>query len=171
MNKRLLIPIAILMMFASSGLKAQTTLKIGHIDFDAVVAALPESDSAAIVIEKEKKEAETMYEEMLVVYNKLLDDYQKGLSGFSDLVRSSKEAELLDKQKRINDFEQHAAATLQSRGQQLMMPLYKRVVDAVESVAVESGFTYIIDLNRSGVIFKSKESVDISDMVKARLGL
>jgi len=52
-----------------------------------------------------------------------------------------------------------------------MMPLYKRVVAAVESVAVESGFTYIIDLNRSGVIFRSKESEDISDRVKARLGL
>jgi len=38
-------------------------------------------------------------------------------------------------------------------------------------VAAEDGFTYILDLNRSGVIFKSKDSEDVSDRVKARLGL
>jgi hypothetical protein len=52
-----------------------------------------------------------------------------------------------------------------------MMPLFKKIVDAIEAEAAEAGFTYIIDLNRSGVILKSKESEDISGMVNARLGL
>ena len=159
------------MLFAFTGLMAQTSLKIGHIELDEIISLLPESDSASRVLEKEKKEAETVYEDMLVVYNKLLDDYQKGLSGFSEIARAAKESEILDKQKRINEFEQYAAAQLQSRNQQLVMPIYKKVVDAVEAIANDHGFTYIIDLNRSGVIFKSKESIDVGPLVKARLGL
>lgn len=171
MNTRFVTVIIMVLALGRSVAAGQSAVKLGHIDFDAVVSSLPETDSIAGVMEKEKKEAEDVYEEMMVVYNNLVADYQKGLPGFSELVRSSKEADILDKQKRIRDFEMQAESALVKRQNELMMPVYKKVVDAIEAVAGESGFTYIIDINRSGIVFKSKESIDISDLVKAKLGV
>ena len=45
---------------------------------------------------------------MSSVYNKMFDDYEKSQSTYSDLVKKTKEAELLDKQKRLEEFEQNA---------------------------------------------------------------
>lgn len=78
---------------------SQTTLKIGHVDIAEILAALPARDSAAAVIEKETKEMQSTYDDMTAVYNRMLDDYEKEQSTFSEVVKKSKEAELLDKEK------------------------------------------------------------------------
>ena len=57
---------------------SQTTLKIGHVDLTKIMESLPERDTAAAVLERETKEVQATYDEMTVVYNKLLDDYDKG---------------------------------------------------------------------------------------------
>jgi len=88
---------------------AQSSMKIGHVDINEIMASLPERDSVQVLLEKETKEIESAYEEMKVIYNKLVDDYQNGMSTFSELVKKTKESEILDKQKRLQEFEQNAS--------------------------------------------------------------
>ena len=102
---------------------------------------------------------------MTVEYNKLLDEYQKGLSGYAELVKKTKEAELIDKQKRLAEFEQNAAATLEKRNTELIQPIYDKIIKAIERVATENGFTYILDTGKGSVVFTSKESQNINSMV------
>jgi len=59
---------------------SQTALKIGHVDIAEILAALPERDSAAVVIDKEDKGDAVNYDDMTAVYNRMLDDYEKELS-------------------------------------------------------------------------------------------
>ena len=53
---------------------SQTTLKIGHVDLTKIMESLPERDTAAAMLQRETKEVQSTYDEMTVVYNKLLDD-------------------------------------------------------------------------------------------------
>jgi outer membrane protein len=144
---------------------SQTTLKIGHVDIAEILAAMPERDSAAAVIEKETKEMQSTYDDMTAVYNKMLDDYEKGQSAYTELVKKNKEAELLDKEKRLQEFEQNASANLQKRNSELIQPLLNKILKAIDKVAAENGFTYILDVSKGSVVYTSKESENINQLV------
>ena len=144
---------------------SQTALKIGHVDIAEILAALPERDSAAVVIDKETKEMQSTYDDMTAVYNRMLDDYEKELSTFSEVVKKSKESELLDKEKRLQEFEQNASSNLQKRNSELIQPILNKILKAVDKVAGENGFTYILDVSKGSVVYTSKDSQNINQMV------
>jgi outer membrane protein len=144
---------------------SQTTLKIGHVDIAEILAAMPERDSAAAVIDKETKEMQSTYDDMTAVYNKMLDDYEKGQSAYTEPVKKNKEAELLDKEKRLQEFEQNASAKLQKRNSELIQPLLNKILKAIDKVAAENGFTYILDVSKGSVVYTSKESENINQLV------
>lgn len=148
---------------------SQTQLKIGHVDIMKILSQLPERDSAQVVMDKETKEIESTFEEMQVIYNKLVDDYTKVQSTYSEVVKKAKEDEILDKQKRIQEFEQNATATLQKRNTELLQPIYEKIIKTIEKVANQNSFTYILDVSKGSVVFTSKESQNIDDLVLALL--
>lgn len=144
---------------------SQATLKIGHVDLTKIMESLPERDTAAAVLQRETKEVQSTYDEMTVVYNKLLDEYDKGKSTYSEIIRKTKETELLDKEKRIQEFEQNAQTNLQNRNSELVQPILDKVLKAVNKVAAENGFTYILDVSKGSVIYTSKDSQNINELV------
>ena len=148
---------------------SQSQLKIGHVDIMKVLSSLPERDSAQAILDKETREIQTEFEEMQVIYNKLVDDYTKGQSTFSELVKKAKEDEILDKQKRLQEFEQNATATLQRRNGELLQPIYEKIVKTIEKVATQNGFTYILDVSKGSIAFSSKDSQNIGPLVLALL--
>ena len=153
------------LLFISQGSFSQQQLKIGHVNFDEIMLSLPESDSAKAILEKETKELQSAYEEMTVTYNQLYDDYQKGLSTYSAIVKKAKEDELIDKQKRMSEFEQNASTTLQNRNAELVRPIVEKINKAIDKVATENGFTYILDISKGSVVFTSKDSQNITPLV------
>jgi outer membrane protein len=165
MKKLLIVIIGVVLFSISMTSLSQGLLKIGHVNINEIMNVLPERDSAQVKLEKETKEIQATYEEMTVIYNRLYDDYQKGLPSYSDLVKKTKEAELVDKQKRLTEFEQNASTTLQNRNAELIKPIYDKIIKAIEKVATESGFTYILDISKGSVVFTSKESQNINPLV------
>jgi outer membrane protein len=148
---------------------SQSQLKIGHVDIMKILSALPERDSAQVVLDKETKEIETSFEDMQVIYNKLVDDYTKGQATYSTLVKKTKEDEILDKQKRLQEFEQNARTTLEKRNTELLQPIYEKIIKTIEKVATSNGFTYILDVSKGSVAFTSKDSQNIDQLVLALL--
>jgi outer membrane protein len=144
---------------------SQNALKIGHVDIAEILASIPARDSAAAQLNKETKEMQSTYDEMTLVYNKLLDDYEKGVNTFSEPLKKSKESELLDKEKRLKEFEQNAAVTLQKRNSELIQPIINEIIKAVNKVATDNNFTYILDVSKGSVVFTSKDSQNINPLV------
>ena len=144
---------------------SQAQLKIGHVNFEEIMSALPETDTARSLLDKESKEFQAAYEEISVAYNQLYEEYQKGLSSYSAIVKKTKEDELLDKQKRMSEFEQNATTTLQNRNAELLKPIIDKINKAIDKVATANGFTYILDTSKGVVVFISKDSQNITDMV------
>jgi outer membrane protein len=149
----------------------QTTLKIGYVDITKIMDALPAKDSAAAVLEKESKEMQSTYDEMTTVYNKLFDDYQKEQSKLSDIVKKTREAELLDKEKRIQEFGQNATSSLQKRNSELIQPIMDKILKAIDKVAGENSFTYILDVSKGAVVYTAKDSQNINPLVIKALKL
>jgi outer membrane protein len=165
MKKLMIILLGAGLISISSTSFSQATLKIGHVDIAEILAAMPERDSAAAVIEKETKEMQSTYDDMTAVYNKMLDDYEKEQSTYTEPVKKNKESELLDKEKRLQEFEQNASANLQKRNSELIQPILNKILKAIDKVAAENGFTYILDVSKGSVVYTSKESENINQLV------
>jgi outer membrane protein len=153
----------------TSSCYGQTALKIGHVDIAQILASLPARDSAAAKLNRETKEMQSTYDEMTLVYNKLLDDYEKGQSTLTEIVKKTKESELLDKEKRLKEFEQNASETLQKRNSELIQPILNEIIKAVDKVAADNGFTYVLDVSKGSVVYTSKDSQDLNPLVMKAL--
>jgi outer membrane protein len=166
----LVISIASICLFGN----AQQKLKIGHINSQELYAAMPESDSARKKYDAVVQEHETIYEEMVVEYNKKREalDKAQGTGSLSDLAKTTKEAELQDLMNRIQTFQQTAQQDLQQKEVEFFTPVRDKALKAVNSVAEENGFTYILDTGTGGaVVYWSPDAVDILPLVKTKLGI
>lgn len=79
-------------------------------------------------------------------------------------------AELQKLQEEIYAYSQKAEKEITEKQSQGMEPILKKVNDAIQEVAKEGGFQYIFDA-QSGVILYADESTDVTNLVKAKLGL
>ena len=132
---------------------------------------MPERDSAEAEIQQYAKDLEGQLEIMNVEYNNKLNDYVENRDNLAPLVKQTKEQELNEIQKRIQDFTANAEQELQQQNAQLIQPIILKAEKAIKDVAKENGFTYIFDLSRGSVIYFSEQSEDILPLVKKKLGL
>ena len=89
----------------------------------------------------------------------------------SNLIRQSKEKEIVDLETRIREFESSADMALQNKQLELVTPLIEKVQNAVNTVGKEKGFTYILDKAVGAVVYIGDDAIDITPDVKAKLGL
>ena len=89
----------------------------------------------------------------------------------SNLVRQSKEKEIVDLETRISEFQSSADMAMQNKQLELLNPLIEKVQNAVNAVGKEKGFTYILDKAAGVVVFIGDNAIDITADVKAKLGL
>jgi outer membrane protein len=157
-------------LFASC-LFAQTGLKLGHINSQELLAAMPESDSAQVKLEKAAKELQNQIELMQVEFNTKYQDYVSKQATYSELIRQTKETELQEMNQRIQSFQQQAEQDMQKQRTDIFKPVLDKANKAISDVAKENNFTYILDLTAGTVIYHSENSIDILPLVKQKLGL
>jgi outer membrane protein len=152
---------------------AQSKLKIGHINSQELFTAMPESDSAQTALETRAKEHDAVLEEVTVEFNRKLEEYKVAMEkdSLSDFARASKEADLQDIQERIQALQEYAQQDLQQKRMELFTPIQEKAINAVNEVAEENGFTYILDAGVGALVYTSPDSHDILPLVKAKLGI
>lgn len=164
-----------LLAIATLSLTATAQTKIGHINSQELLAAMPQTDSAQKKLEKIAMDHELAIEEMTVEFNKKYEDYLKKMEDqvnpMSDLIRAAKEAELQEIQQRVQGFQQQAEQDIQAQRQQLFMPIQEKAIAAVNEIAAEQGFTYILDSGMGVVVYSAPDAEDILPLVKTKLGI
>lgn len=150
---------------------AQTSIKLGHINSQELLQAMPESDTAQMKIEKATKELQDQFQAMQVEYNKKKQDLIDKQSTYSDLIRQTKDEELKQIEQRMQQFQQSANEDLQKQRNDIFKPVLDKANKAISDVAKENGFTYILDIAQGTVLYHSDLSSDILPLVKQKLGL
>jgi outer membrane protein len=171
---RRFIGIAVLMIvIALVGQSAMAqSFKFGHINSDELIQSMPEYDSATVKLEKFRKELVNALELMQVEWNNKSDAYQKESKNLSDIVKQTKEQELMDIQKRIQDFQTNAQTQLQNKQTEVFQPIYSKVDKAIKDIGKENGFLYVFDVAKGALLyFDETKSTNIMPLVKTKLGL
>lgn len=168
--KKTLIAIAICLFAFGGNAMAQKNLKLGHINSQELMQIMPGRDSVQAVLQNEVTELENTLKQMQTEAEKRYNDYVANQAGWTELIRNTKQREIQDMAARIQEFQENAQKQLQEREQELLKPIIDRAKKAIEEVAKEGGYSYILDAGTAAVLY-SQDSDDIMPQVKKKLGL
>ena len=156
------------LFFAGNAAEAQS--KIGHIAFNALIDQMPETKTVQKQIQDYQK---TFIDQLTALNNELqanAQGYDAKKATMTDAARTAKEAELQDQNKRLQDFQAKAQQQVGDKTQQLSKPLLDKARAAVQAVAKEKGYAYVLDTTNQDLIV-SPEADNMMAAVKTKLGL
>ena len=160
----------VLIIGCSFASQAQNPVKIGYIDFNTLLAAMPGIDSVKIKLQSYQKTLTDQMDAMKAEFENKYLDYQSQSASMSDLIKQTKEKELSDLQGRIDAFQQKASQDLQAKQQELVAPFIEKAKVAVREVAKENKFNFILNSIEDVVIYKD-DADDVMAIVKKKLGI
>ena len=166
-----------LLLFCAIALttQAQEAQKLGYADWQFIFSQLPETKQ----IENELKTHGTQLENQLKAKSQELETKYKAYQGMPvttpDAIRADKERELQGMQESIQKFQQDAETSLRNKQTALMDPVFKKVGKAIEEVAKENAYTFIINpqsmSSGEDILLYSDEKYNISNLVLKKLGV
>ncbi|MEO6304878.1 MAG: OmpH family outer membrane protein [Bacteroidia bacterium] len=161
--KRLALIIAAIGLFSFANAQ-----KIAHLSLDSLISLMPETKIAKEAAQNYLKgidaESISMQTELETKYK----DYMEKQATMSDLVKKTKEDELNQLQRRIEDFKQQAQQDYQRKTAELTAPIMDKAKKGIEAVAKEGGYKYVLDTSAGSILY-SEASEDVLGAVKKKL--
>jgi len=149
---------------------AQKAQKLGHINFASLYEMMPGQDSIKAAFTDYQTQLQSQFQAMQTEYETKLSDYQNNQATMSNIIKQTKEKEIVDLQRRIQEFQQTAQEDLQANEDELTAPVIEKARNAVKDVAKENGYTFIFN-STEGLLLYSEPADDILPMVKKKLNL
>jgi outer membrane protein len=142
--------------------------KIGYISADEIIQLMPE---AATVQNQLDQYQQSLYQNAQEKQQALNDAIQKFLKDSATLSASMKEVRRNDLQKQQQELageSQRIQDQFAQKRQELSAPIQKKLQDAIEAVAKENGYTYIMPKE---ALIVMPPANDIGPLVIKKLGL
>lgn len=146
--------------------------KFGYLNSQALLAELPEVKQAdanlqALQTQLEKK-GQMMVQDLETKYKDLQRREQSGEISPKALEEEAKK--LKEQEGELGKFEQDVQKQLMTKRQEMLQPLIDKVNNAIKQVATEGQFVYIFD-SSTGMLLYAQDSMDVTALVKAKLGI
>ena len=170
MNKLFKVLFLGIALFVMGGV-ASAQVKIAHVNTAAILNAMPEKAKAEKSLEKYYGELQSQLQTMATEYQNKMQDYEANVATMSNLVKQSKEKEIVDIQNRIQQFQANAEQEFESKRGELLAPILDKIQNAINAVGKEKGYTYILDLATGAAVYVGDAATDITKDVKAKLGV
>lgn len=150
---------------------ASAQVKIAHVNTAEVLDAMPDKSKAEKKLESYYNELQEQLKTMYTEYQNKLQDYQANAETMSNLVKQSKEKELVDLESRITAFQSNAESEFENKRAELLAPLLEKIQNAINTVGKEKNLTYIIDIATGTAVYIGTDAVDVTKDVKTKLGI
>lgn len=158
------------LIITASSFSAAYAQKIAHVNLDSLITLLPESKIAQQGVQDYAKLLEQQVTAMQTELQTKYAEFQEKSKDMPELVRISKEKELNDLNQRIQDFQQQAQSDYQRKSAELSRPVYEKAKKAIDQVAKENGYKYVLDTS-TGIVLFSEPTDDIISLVIKKLGI
>lgn len=144
---------------------------VAHINTLEILEAMPEKAKADEALLSYQTEFESQIKAMLEEYQKKVQQYQAEQDSLSDLMKQTRQNEILDIQNRIQMFQENAEKELSSKQTTLYTPIMERMQKAIGIVTRENGITYMMDISSGAIVYIGDDAIDATPLVKKKLGL
>ena len=144
--------------------------KMAHINLDSLITLMPESKTAQEAVQAYSKQLEVQITAMQTELQTKYAAYQTEAPNLAEIVKASREKELNDLNQRITDFQQQAQADYQKKSAELSRPVYEKAKKAIDQVAKDNGYKYVLDTS-TGLVLYHEPTDDIISLVIKKLGI
>lgn len=167
--KKIVTIVAVVMGLILTGNASKAQNKIGVISLQELIPSMSEYKKADTALNDYQSALGQQFEDMRREFGE-----QDSLLNSKDTVKYTK-AQLELKKKNLSDlyiklqgWQQQAQQMYQAKQQELITPIQKKAVDAVQAVAKESGYAYVLTKE---ALLVSPPAEDILPLVKKKLGI
>jgi outer membrane protein len=136
--------------------------KIGVVNTDSVLMNLKEFPTQIKIMEAFQKQLTAELEVKTLEFDTKLSDYQSKEKGISDQQRQQLLADLQSLDQQIQQLKQSAQQKVMEKERELLTPLNKKIMQAIDIVAKKFGYTHISDLKN---FYFVNPSFDVTKMV------
>lgn len=160
-------------IFTSQAQTPTASSKVGFADVDYIFSQMPEAKQIETELQSTQTQLKNQIDGKVQEFQKKYADYQANLNTMLDAVRQNTERELTQLQENLQKLQQDAQVTIENKRNQLMQPVYNKVGKAIEDVAKENGYTFILSQQIGGldVVLYGDEKNEVSDLVLKKLGV
>ena len=146
--------------------------KFAYINSQAILGNLPEVKQANANIETFRNQLISLGQKKLEAIQKKYQDLdQKQKKGLLSPKQIEVEAQKLKvDEEKLNKFDQESQQRIMEKSEELLKPIRDKVQKAIDAVATENGYEFIFDASMGFILYADKNT-DISDKVKAKLGI
>ena len=169
MNK--VVGILTLVFLSAFTIQAQQPMKFGHLNTNELMTAMPEVQTMQTQLESEFKVKEDQLAVMKEELQGKQQEFQQNASTLTPQEQEQKYQELTEMSQKVQNYYMLAQQQMQARQQEMTAPIVQKLKAAIEEVGDEEGFLYIFDLSSNVAIFNSEKSIDVTALVKAKLGI
>lgn len=145
----------------------QAQSKIAHINTQELIAAMPEAKAAQTEIETLGKTYQTDIQASITEYQNTVKQYEAEATTKTDEENQKRGLELQEKQQRIQQFRSDAQQDIAKKEAELFKPIQEKAMAAINTVAKEKGYQYVLD--RATLIVADGDDILLD--VKKNLGI
>lgn len=156
------------MAFGMLSASAQT--KIGYINTEELISLMPEAAKAEIEIRDYQNSLKELGATLETDANKKRDQYFIDSLKLTPSMKEVRTEELLKLYSRLQNYDNEVQQKTSAYYQEKIAPIQKKALDAINVVAKEKGYTYVIDLASSALLVMPPGD-DLLPAVKTKLGI
>lgn len=142
--------------------------KIGYISTDELVAAMPEYIKANSELKEYQTSLSQQYDDMSKELEQKLNDFNKDSAKYTPSMKDIKRNELSNLYQRLGGWNQTAQDMYQQEAQKKIAPINAKALEAIQTVAKESGYTYVFDVS---TLLVYPQSDNLLSLVKKKLNI
>jgi len=146
--------------------------KIGHINSEAIMQALPEAQDAQRSLDGLVAQWEAELSKLEGDWKKKFDEYDKKKLILTDQARADAEKELRAMDQSIADFRNKKFGPngeLFQKQEEVMKPVQNKLFQVLQDLAKEEGYDYILDRSGDILLLYANEERDLTQTVLARM--
>ncbi len=166
-NVKKIVVAIVLFVAATSFVNAQS--KVAHINVNDLLQQMPEMIAAQAELKKLQETYRADLQGAMTELQNKSTQYQNESTSKSREENEKRVLELQEIQKNIEGVEQAAMQDMQKKQGELFAPISDKAKAAIEKVAAEQGFDYVIDASQGGGLIVAKGK-DLLSAVKVELG-
>ena len=145
--------------------------KIGHVNSQEIIELMPDLEDMDKKIQEASEQWEKELLKMREEYFAKVKEFQDTHTTLSESIKDARQSELQNLESRIGVLNQQAQNDLAKRQQELAEPILEKVRLAINEVAKEGNFAYVIDMASQSVAYTGASAVDLTALVKKKLNL
>jgi len=146
--------------------------KIGYINSEAIMQALPEAIDAQKSLDAQVAQWEAELQKMQADWKKKFDEYDKRKLILTDQARADQERELRELDQSIADYRNKKFGQngeLFQKQNEVMKPIQNKIFKVLEEIAKEDGYDYVFDRSGEILLLYANDKYDLTQRVLSRM--